>query len=45
MDTGAHVLERKEVISQDNLWEKVKVNGELIAAIICGILILLGWLL
>jgi Zn2+/Cd2+-exporting ATPase len=44
MDTEAHVLERKEVISQDNFWEKVKVNGELIAAIVCGIFILLGWL-
>ena len=37
-------LERKEAISQENLWEKLKVNGELIAAIICGVLIFLGWL-
>ena len=44
MDTGAHVLERKEVVSQENLWEKLKVNGELIAAIICGVLIFWGWL-
>ncbi len=44
MDTGAHVLERKEAISQESLWEKVKINGELIAAIICGVIIFLGWL-
>src|SRR3954471_7444257 len=44
MDTEAHVLERKEVIPQDSFWEKVKVNGELIAAIVCGIFVLLGWL-
>ena len=44
MDTGAHALERKEVDSQVNVWEKLKVNSELIAAITCGILIFLGWL-
>ena len=44
MDTGAHVLERKEEVSQENLWEKLKVNGELIAAIVCGVLIFSGWL-
>ena len=45
MDTGVQVLEKEEVISQENLWERLKVNGELIAAITCGVLIFLGWLL
>jgi Zn2+/Cd2+-exporting ATPase len=44
LDTGAHVLERKEAISQESLWAKVKINGELIAAIICGVFIFIGWL-
>ncbi|XTP56760.1 heavy metal translocating P-type ATPase [Niallia sp. Krafla_26] len=30
---------------KENLWTKLKVNGELVAAILCGVFILGGWLL
>jgi len=45
METKVQVLESKEIISQESLWEKAKMNVELIAAIACGLFILLGWLL
>ncbi len=45
METKVQVLESQEVISQESLWEKTKINLELIAAIVCGLFILLGWLL
>ncbi|KAA9031185.1 heavy metal translocating P-type ATPase [Niallia endozanthoxylica] len=45
METKVQVLESKEIISQESLWEKAKINLELIAAIVCGLFILLGWLL
>ena len=47
MDTGAQLLERNKVIKQEKegLFEKLKLNGELIAAIVCGIFILAGWIL
>jgi len=45
METKAQVLERQENISHESLWEKAKINWELIAAIVCGFFILLGWIL
>jgi len=45
METKAQVLERQENISHESLWEKAKINWELIAAIVCGLFILLGWIL
>lgn len=43
----AQVLEKNQeaLQSQKGLWSNIKANGELIAAILCGILILIGWLL
>ena len=45
MSTQTQILERKKTIPQGNFLEKVKINGELIAAIGSGVLILIGWLL
>ena len=47
MDTGAQLLEGNKVITQEQegLFEKLKLNAELIAAIVCGIFILAGWIL
>ena len=47
MRTGAQaqVLNSKKSQPQGKLWERIKVNGELIAAIVCGVFIFLGWLL
>jgi len=47
MDTGAQLLEENQVITQEqnSLFEKLKLNAELIAAIVCGIFILAGWIL
>ena len=47
MRTGvqAQVLNSNKSQSQVKLLEKIKGNGELIAAIVCGVFILLGWLL
>ena len=44
MNTEAQALEGQKTISNENIWEKAKVNGELIAAIVCGIFIFIGWL-
>lgn len=44
MNTEAQVLESQKKIPNDTIWEKAKINGELIAAIICGIFIFIGWL-
>ncbi|WP_338451212.1 heavy metal translocating P-type ATPase [Niallia oryzisoli] len=45
METKVQVLESSETISHESLLEKAKVNWELIAAIVCGIFILIGWIL
>ena len=47
MRTGAQaqVLNNNKLQPQVKLWERIKVNGELIAAIVCGLFIFLGWLL
>ena len=47
MDTRAQVLEGNKGITQkqESLFEKLKLNAELIAAIVCGIFILAGWIL
>ena len=47
MSTGvqAQVLKNNKLQPQVKLWERIKVNGELIAAIVCGLFIFLGWLL
>ncbi|SDN59215.1 heavy metal translocating P-type ATPase [Bacillus sp. OK048] len=39
------VLNSKKPQPQGKLWERIKANGELIAAIVCGVFIFLGWLL
>ncbi|WP_338471782.1 heavy metal translocating P-type ATPase [Niallia sp. XMNu-256] len=46
MNTEIQALERIQEISQEKetLLGQLKANGELVAAIICGILILSGWL-
>lgn len=44
METKVQVLESSETISNESLLEKAKVNWELIAAIVCGIFILFGWI-
>ncbi|MBS4196773.1 heavy metal translocating P-type ATPase [Lederbergia citri] len=44
MDAHVHFLENRKPTTQGSILEKIKVNGELIAAITCGILIFLGWL-
>ncbi|MBS4179082.1 heavy metal translocating P-type ATPase [Lederbergia citrea] len=44
MSAEAQLLKSNKPIPQENLWEKLKVNGELIAALGSGVLILLGWL-
>src|SRR4051812_15363825 len=44
MNTETQVLEVQKVVPHEGMWDKAKVNGELIAAIICGIFIFIGWL-
>lgn len=44
MNTDVQVLENRKTIEQDSLWKKTKINGELIAAVVCGLLILFGWI-
>ncbi|OIK16522.1 cadmium-translocating P-type ATPase [Bacillus sp. MUM 116] len=41
----AQVLKSYKSQPQVKLWERIKANGELIAAIVCGVFIFLGWLL
>ncbi len=43
-ETQARVLKTNTSQPQVKLWERIKVNGELIAAIVCGVFIFLGWL-
>ncbi|WP_071396139.1 heavy metal translocating P-type ATPase [Bacillus tuaregi] len=45
METKAEVLNRNETLTHESVWEKVKINGELLAALICGFFIVIGWLL
>ncbi|MBW8351024.1 cadmium-translocating P-type ATPase [Bacillus sp. IITD106] len=44
MSALVQFLENRKATAQGSILEKIKVNGELIAAIACGILIFLGWL-
>src|SRR4051794_10001962 len=44
MSIEAQVLENQKTTSNETIWQKAKINGELIAAIICGIFIFIGWL-
>ncbi|MBS4223923.1 heavy metal translocating P-type ATPase [Lederbergia citrea] len=44
MSAQAQLLKSNKPIPHENLWKKLKVNGELIAALASGVLILLGWL-
>ncbi|MEH7180222.1 heavy metal translocating P-type ATPase [Neobacillus vireti] len=42
-EAQVQVLNSKKPQPQGKLWERIKANGELIAAIVCGVLIFLGW--
>ncbi|MBS4210125.1 heavy metal translocating P-type ATPase [Bacillus sp. FJAT-50079] len=44
MSSQVETLENKQVVTKTNIIEKIKTNGELIAAAGSGVLILLGWL-
>jgi len=45
MSALAQFLENKNAVTESNFLKKIKMNGELIAAIACGVLIFLGWLM
>ena len=47
MNSEVQVLEQEQAITQEkeNLWTRFKDNGELVAAIVCGVFILFGWFL
>ncbi|WP_062107285.1 heavy metal translocating P-type ATPase [Bacillus niameyensis] len=45
MENHAHVIEDQLTMTEKNVWGKIKLNGEMIAAVVCGILILSGWLM
>ena len=47
MNSEVQVLEQEQAITQEkeNLWTRFRDNGELVAAIVCGVFILFGWFL
>jgi len=44
MSALVQFLDNRKEATQGSILEKIKVNGELIAAVACGVLIFLGWL-
>ncbi|KRG15236.1 ATPase [Virgibacillus soli] len=42
---AAQALKSNKPLLRVQLWDRMKVNAELIAAIVCGVFIFLGWLL